>query len=45
MEKIFVWVITVHSKDSIQVFEFDTEKEAKEALAAIQDYKILMMNL
>ena len=39
--KFFVWVITVHSKDHIQVFEFDTEKEAKEALENIQDYKIL----
>ena len=36
-----MWVITVHSKNHIQMFEFDNQKEAKEALETIQDYKIL----
>jgi hypothetical protein len=36
-----VWIITVHSKKDINMFEFDTEKEAKEAYEKIQGYKIL----
>jgi hypothetical protein len=36
-----VWIITVHSKKNINMFEFDTEKEAKEAYEKIQGYKIL----
>jgi hypothetical protein len=36
-----VWIITVHSKKDINIFEFDTEKEAKEAFTRIQGYKIL----
>lgn len=36
-----MWVITVHSKNNIQMFEFDTEKEAKEAFKGIRGYKIL----
>lgn len=36
-----MWIITVHSKKNINMFEFDTEKEAKEAYEKIQGYKIL----
>ncbi|MBI0577006.1 hypothetical protein IEC97_06505 [Neobacillus cucumis] len=36
-----MWVITVHSRNNVQMFEFDNEKEAKEVLARIQGYKIL----
>ncbi|MED4267402.1 hypothetical protein [Priestia megaterium] len=36
-----MWVITVHSKNNIKIFEFDTEKEAKEAFREIQGCKIL----
>ncbi|MDQ0247314.1 hypothetical protein J2S09_004963 [Bacillus fengqiuensis] len=36
-----MWVITVHSKNNIQMFEFDTKKEAKEAFKGIHGYKIL----
>lgn len=36
-----MWVITVYSKDNITMFDFDTEKEAREAFKNISDYKIL----
>ncbi|MDQ6597329.1 hypothetical protein [Bacillus salipaludis] len=36
-----MWVITVHSQNNIKMFEFNTEKEAREVLAGIQGYKIL----
>lgn len=36
-----MWVITVHLKNNIQIFEFSTEKEAKEAFRRIQGCKIL----
>ena len=36
-----MWVITVYSKDNRTMFEFDTEKEAREAFENIPDYKIL----
>ncbi|WP_342605207.1 hypothetical protein [Peribacillus sp. FSL E2-0159] len=36
-----MWVITVHSRNNIKIFEFDTEKEAKEAFKRIQGCKIL----
>ncbi|MGM0875931.1 MAG: hypothetical protein ACQEWV_14365 [Bacillota bacterium] len=36
-----MWVITVHSKNNINMFEFDTKKEAREAFGEIQGYKIL----
>ena len=36
-----MWVITVYSKDNMTMFEFDTEKEAREAFENIPDYKIL----
>jgi len=36
-----MWVITVHSKSSLKIFEFDTQKEAKEAFERIQGHKIL----
>ncbi|HEY9576776.1 MAG TPA: hypothetical protein VIR64_03795 [Pseudobacillus sp.] len=36
-----MWVITVHSENSLKVFEFDTEKEARGAFREIPGYKIL----
>lgn len=36
-----MWVITVYSKESTTMFEFDTEKEAREAFENIQGCKIL----
>ncbi|MGG1398487.1 hypothetical protein ABE288_11845 [Bacillus salipaludis] len=36
-----MWIITAYSKNNIQMFEFDTKKEANEALGKIQGYKIL----
>ncbi|WP_197089670.1 hypothetical protein [Bacillus sp. SA1-12] len=36
-----MWIITAHSKNNIKMFEFDTEKEAKEAFGRIRGYKIL----
>jgi hypothetical protein len=44
MEKggqLFMWIITTFSKGNTTMFEFDTEKEAKEAFANIQGYKII----
>lgn len=36
-----MWIITVYSKNNLNMFEFDTEKEAKEAFKKIQGCKIL----
>jgi hypothetical protein len=36
-----MWVITVYEKESTTMFEFNTEKEAREAFKSIQGYKIL----
>ncbi|CAM3554817.1 hypothetical protein GCM10009865_11250 [Aeromicrobium ponti] len=36
-----MWIITVHSKNNIKMFEFHTEKEAKETFKKIKGYKIL----
>ncbi|KKB33640.1 hypothetical protein [Bacillus thermotolerans] len=36
-----MWIITLYSKGSIQMFEFDTEKEARERFAALKGEKIL----
>ncbi|MFD4819636.1 hypothetical protein [Peribacillus butanolivorans] len=36
-----MWVITVYSRNNYKIFEFDTEKEAKEAFKGIKGYKIL----
>ncbi|WP_169907885.1 hypothetical protein [Priestia abyssalis] len=36
-----MWVITVYSKENTTMFEFDTEKEAREAFENIQGCKIL----
>ncbi|MGM0875935.1 MAG: hypothetical protein ACQEWV_14395 [Bacillota bacterium] len=36
-----MWVITLYSKENITMFEFDTEKEAREACENIQGCKIL----
>ncbi|CAH0314118.1 hypothetical protein SRABI96_05134 [Peribacillus sp. Bi96] len=36
-----MWVITVHSRNNVKIFEFDTEKEAKETFRGIKGCKIL----
>lgn len=36
-----MWVITVYSKGNTKMFEFDTEREAREALKEIPGCKIL----
>jgi hypothetical protein len=36
-----MWVITVYSNESIRMFEFDDEVEAKESIKKIQGNKIL----
>ncbi|MFJ5759180.1 hypothetical protein ACIQAA_08545 [Neobacillus sp. NPDC093182] len=36
-----MWVITLYSKENTSMFEFDTEKEAREAFKNIQGCKIL----
>ncbi|MCM3675237.1 MULTISPECIES: hypothetical protein [Peribacillus] len=36
-----MWVITVFLKGNIKIFEFDTEKEAKEIFNNIKGNKIL----
>ncbi|MGM0873447.1 MAG: hypothetical protein ACQEWV_01385 [Bacillota bacterium] len=36
-----MWVITVYSNESIKMFEFEDEKEAKESIQKIQGSKIL----
>lgn len=38
---IFVWIISVHSKNNLNMFEFDTEKEAMETFEKIRGCKIL----
>ena len=38
---LFMWVITVHAKENVKMFEFDTEKEAREAFKGIKGPKIL----
>ncbi|GHI00770.1 hypothetical protein [Neobacillus kokaensis] len=36
-----MWVITVHSKNSVQMFEFDNQEEAKAAYKDIRGVKYL----
>ena len=36
-----MWVITVYSKENTKMFEFDTEREARETFEKIQGNKIL----
>ncbi|WP_176713758.1 hypothetical protein [Pseudobacillus wudalianchiensis] len=36
-----MWVITVHSKNDLKIFEFETEKEARGLFHKIAGYKIL----
>ena len=36
-----MWIITVHAKNSIKMFEYDTEKEARSKFERIQGCKIL----
>lgn len=39
---MLMWIITVYSKgNNISMFEFDSEKEAKEALKNVSGFKIL----
>jgi hypothetical protein len=37
----FMWVITLYSEENTTMFEFDTEKEAREAFKNIRGCKIL----
>jgi hypothetical protein len=37
----FMWVITLYSEENTTMFEFDTEKEAREAFENIRGCKIL----
>lgn len=42
MEGISMWIITVYSNEKgITMYEFDTEKEAREAIKDVKGYKIL----
>jgi hypothetical protein len=36
-----MWIITVHSKYTIKMFEFDTEQEAKSTFERMQGCKFL----
>ncbi|MFJ8268572.1 hypothetical protein [Peribacillus asahii] len=36
-----MWVITVHSKENTKMFEFNTEREAREVFKYIQGSKVL----
>lgn len=36
-----MWIITVYSKESTKMFEFNTEAEARKSFETIQGYKIL----
>ncbi|WP_227940027.1 hypothetical protein [Alkalihalobacillus deserti] len=36
-----MWIVTAYSTKKITMFEFDTEKEAREALKTIPGYKII----
>ncbi|WP_142999148.1 restriction endonuclease subunit S [Peribacillus simplex] len=36
-----MWIITIHSKNGFKMFEFYTEKEAKEKFEVIEGCKIL----
>ncbi|MBM7656133.1 hypothetical protein [Neobacillus cucumis] len=36
-----MWVITLYSNEKTSMFEFDTEKEAREAFKNMKGYKIL----
>jgi hypothetical protein len=36
-----VWVITVHGKESFRMYEFESEREAKELFDTVQGCKIL----
>ncbi|WML42422.1 hypothetical protein [Neobacillus sp. PS3-40] len=36
-----MWIITRYIDSNISMFEFETEKEAREALKKIEGYKIL----
>jgi hypothetical protein len=40
-EKLFMWVITVYSKENTKMFEFNTEIEARETFENIRGCKIL----
>ncbi|MFP3845833.1 hypothetical protein [Priestia filamentosa] len=36
-----MWVITVHSRKNTKMFEFNTEREAREAFENIEGSKVL----
>jgi hypothetical protein len=41
-DELLMWVMTIYSKgNEITMFEFDTEKEAREAFKKVQGCKIL----
>jgi hypothetical protein len=40
-EKLFMWIITVYSKENTKMFEFNTEIEARETFKSIGGSKIL----
>ena len=37
----FMWIITIHSKKGIKMFEFSTEKEARDRFEVMEGCKIL----
>lgn len=41
MEELFVWVITIFLNENMKMYEFNTEKEAREAFRKIKGDKIL----
>ncbi|WP_191090574.1 hypothetical protein [Niallia endozanthoxylica] len=41
MEEVMMWVITAYVGEETKIYEFKTEKEAKEALKSIKGYTIL----
>lgn len=36
-----MWIITVHSKNNLKMFEYDNEKEARDAFKGMKGNKIL----
>ncbi|MGE7762986.1 hypothetical protein [Peribacillus sp. NPDC097895] len=36
-----MWIITIHAKNRIRMFEYDTEKEARAKFEELQGCKIL----
>lgn len=36
-----MWIITVHSKNKVQMFEFETQEEAKATFQRLEGHKFL----